>query len=171
MIDSFCSVPRRRIIRAAKRLASVSAFSMGRESESKSWRLYPEKALYCSHSRGIPGTGSAPLWTSFIDPNGRHPVHHISSPCRALSPTPTTECGGRSHRSWKRCSSSILWGLCPRCMTLYAQSHIDHVASLKFVSQPNHCAFFATGTALLLVARSYAASPRRSQMQQCSTPL
>jgi hypothetical protein len=35
---------------------------------SKSWHLYPEKALYCSHSRGIPGTGSALVWTSSIDP-------------------------------------------------------------------------------------------------------
>jgi hypothetical protein len=57
-------------------------------------------------------------------PNGRHPVHHISSPCRALSPTPATERGRRSHRSWKRCSSSNIVGFMPEMHDLVcAVSH------------------------------------------------
>jgi hypothetical protein len=171
MIDSFCSVPRRessapqsdlRLFRRSPWVASQKAnhgvFILKKHFTAATAAEFLEPDLHlCGPVSSIPMDA-----IRFI--TSRHPAGHYR-----LRRLPNVE-GDLTDRG-RGAAAPILWGLCPRCMTLYAQSHIDHVASLKFVSQPNHCAFFATGTALLLVARSYAASPRRSQMQQCSTPL
>lgn len=68
MINFFCSVPRRQIIRAAKQAAFVSAFSMSRESEATHGVFFLRKSTLRNHSRGTLRTGSTLVWTSSIDP-------------------------------------------------------------------------------------------------------